>query len=160
VTTPLGGEFHQVAFVTRDLDAALDRFETVFPGRRWRIYTFDSATHATAERDGEPTAWVVRLALGDGSPQVELVEPVSESGIHREWLEQRGEGFHHVGIVVDSVPDSLRELGRTALISGTGFGIDGSGAYAYVDTSAELGYLVELLEPPTSLGEPDAIRNG
>lgn len=122
----LGGEFHQVAFVTGDLDAALNRFETVFPGRRWRIYTFDSSRHATAEYQGTPTSWLVRIALGDGSPQVELVEPVSATGIHREW--------------------------------GSGFGIDGSGAYAYVDTAAELGYLVELLEPPTSLGEPDAIR--
>jgi len=156
----LGGELHQIAFVVSDLDAALDRFETVFPGRRWRIYTFDSTRHASAEHRGKPTAWVVRIALGDGSPQVELVEPVSETGIHRDWLEQRGEGLHHVGIVVESVPDALRDLGRPALLSGSGFGVDGSGTYAYVDTAVELGYLVELFEPPTSLGEPDAVRGG
>jgi methylmalonyl-CoA/ethylmalonyl-CoA epimerase len=133
---------------------------TVFPGRRWRIHTFDSSEHTTAEHLGDPTSWVVRIALGDGSPQVELVEPVSRTGIHREWLDTNGEGFYHVGIVVDSVADALAELGRPALLSGSGFGIDGSGAYAYVDTVSELGYLVELLEPPTSLGKPDAVREG
>jgi len=156
----LGDEFHQVAFVTRYLDAAIERFATIFPGRKWSIYTFDTSRQASAEHNGRPTEWVVRFALTDGEPMLELVEPVSDTGIHQEWLEQHGEGMHHVAIFVDAIPDALRELGRPALISGSGFGIDGSGAYAYVDTAAELGYLIELLEAPTSIGEPEAVRGG
>ena len=39
--------------------------------------------------------------------------------------------------------------------AGDGFGADGSGKFAYLDTQSTLGMIVEVLEPPTSLGEPD-----
>ena len=82
---------------------------------------------------------------------------------HR-WLVLGGE-LHQIAFVVSDLDAALdrfvlRDLGQPALLSGSGFGVDGSGTYAYVDTAVELGYLVELFEPPTSLGEPDAVRGG
>ena len=40
------------------------------------------------------------------------------------------------------------------LSSGEGFGADGSGRFAYLDTQNQLGMILEVIEPPTGLGEP------
>ena len=37
---------------------------------------------------------------------------------------------------------------------GEGFGVDATGKFAYLDTQADLGMILEVVEPPTSLGEP------
>jgi catechol 2,3-dioxygenase-like lactoylglutathione lyase family enzyme len=150
----------QVAVVVRDLDAALERYSTLLPGRTWRCFTFAAATHATAEYRGGPTTFAARLALDDGTPQVELVQPLAGESIHRDWLEERGEGIHHVGIVVDSVAEAVRQMadaGYPVVQGGTGFGAAGDGAYAYFDTTDSLGTIVEVFEPPASLGEPEAV---
>jgi hypothetical protein len=151
----------QLAVVVRDLDAALDHYASVLPGRTWRCFTFSSARHTTVEYRGRPASFSVRLALDDRSPQLELVQPLDGDGVHHEWLGERGEGLHHVGIVVDSVADTVRQMteaGYAVLQAGTGFGADGDGAYAYFDTIGALGLIVEAFEPPRTLGEPDFVR--
>ena len=158
---PFGGSIAQVAIVVHDLDAALDRWATLLPTRRWRLWTFTAAQHDEALYHGRPTAFRALLALDDGSPQLELIQPLEGESIHREWLEARGEGFHHVGVIVDSVArttELMDEAGFAVLQSGTGFGTDGGGAYAYYDTVAALGMMVEALEP-APLGQPEKVRN-
>lgn len=62
----------------------------------------------------------------------------------------------HVGVVVDSVDDVVSQAAaeRIGVLSGgEGFGVDGSGKFAYLDTHAALGMIFEVIEPPTSLGE-------
>lgn len=93
----------QVAFVVADLDPALERYSRVLGATLWHCYTFDAATHATAEYRGGTTDFSVRLALNDQSPQLELIQPLNGASIHRDWLEERRTGVHHLGYVVDSV---------------------------------------------------------
>ena len=64
-----------------------------------------------------------------------------------------GRGLHHLGITVESVDATIAEMaaaGYPCLQQGYGFGADGSGGFAYFDTEAELGYLLEALEPATA----------
>lgn len=37
---------------------------------------------------------------------------------------------------------------------GEGFGAGGSGKFAYLDTQSRLGMILEVIEPPTRLGDP------
>ena len=104
----------------------------------------------------------MRLALNDASPQMELIQPLEGDSIQRDWLEERGEGLHHIAVVVPSVAqaiEAMAALGYPLMQSGTGFGVggDGDGAYAYIDTTAALGLIVEAIEQPSSLPPPDAI---
>src|SRR6516225_4358490 len=103
VAALLEGEVFQIAFVVRDLDAALERHTRVLGGAPWRCWTFSAAIHREAVYRGAPTDFSARLALNGTSPQFELIEPVRGPGVHQEWLERRGEGFHHLGVIVDSV---------------------------------------------------------
>jgi hypothetical protein len=79
---------------------------------------------------GAPAEWTLRLTLNNRSPQYEVIEPVVGPSIHADRLEERGEGFHHVGYV-------------------------GDGAAVYYDTATSLGFLVEAVEPPVRMPPTD-----
>ncbi len=154
----VGGEVFQIAFVVRDLDAALERYTRVLGGAPWRIFTFSAAIHREATYRGAATDFSVRLALNGTSPQYELIEPVSGAGVHGAWLDERGEGFHHVGVIVESVAATVERMaavGYGTIQTGSGFGAAGDGTYAYFDTAADLGFLVEAVEPPERMPDPD-----
>jgi methylmalonyl-CoA/ethylmalonyl-CoA epimerase len=154
----VGGQVFQIAFVVRDLDAALERYTRVLGGAPCRIFTFSAAIHREAVYRGSPTDFSVRLALNGTSPQYELIEPVSGAGVHGAWLDERGEGFHHVGVIVESVAATVERMaaaGYETIQTGSGFGAAGDGTYAYFDTAADLGFLVEAVEPPERMPDPD-----
>ena len=160
VAALLDGEIFQIGFVVRDLDAALERHTRVLGGAPWRCWTFSAAIHREAVYRGAPTEFSVRLALNGTSPQFELIEPVSGRGVHGEWLDEHGEGFHHLGVIVDSVEAATQRMavvGYEAVQVGRGFGADGDGVYAYFDTACDLGYLVEAVEPPQRMPDPERI---
>jgi methylmalonyl-CoA/ethylmalonyl-CoA epimerase len=154
------GQVFQLAFVVRDLDEALARYTRVLGGAPWRVFTFSAAIHREASYRGGPTDFSVRLALNGTSPQYELIEPVRGPGVHGDWLAERGEGFQHVGVIVESLDDAVERMaaaGYEALQTGAGFGADGDGRYAYFDTAGDLGFLVEAVEPPERMPEPERI---
>jgi catechol 2,3-dioxygenase-like lactoylglutathione lyase family enzyme len=160
VETLLEGRVFQMAFVVRDLEAALRSYTAVLGGAPWRCYTFSAAIHRACEYRGGPTDFSVRLALNGGSPQFELIEPRNGPGIHDDWLRERGEGFHHLGVIVASLDAATARMaasGYEAIQTGSGFGADGDGAYAYFDTTRDLGFVVEAVEPPTRMPDPDEI---
>jgi hypothetical protein len=100
----------------------------------------------------------VRLALNERRPQYEIIEPLDGPSIHADWLEQRGEGFHHVAYAVDSVAQVAVEMeaaGHPAIARIHSFGAEGDGAAAYFDTAAALGFLVEVVEPPSQMPPTD-----
>jgi hypothetical protein len=73
-------------------------------------------------------------------------------------LDQRGEGLHHLGYYVDDVDTEIARmaaLGYPLLQSGRGFGVDGDGAYAYFDSEAGLGCIVEAILLPRQMPEPE-----
>ena len=154
------GELFQIAFVVRDLDAALARYTRVLGGAPWRVFTFSAAIHREAAYRGGPTDFSARLALNETSPQYELIEPQRGPGVHGDWLAEHGEGFHHVGVIVGSLGDTVERMaaaGYDAVQTGSGFGAAGDGAYAYFDTVHDLGFLVEAVEPPERMPDPDRV---
>ena len=154
------GQVFQIAFVVRDLDAGLARYTRVLGGAPWRIFAFSAAIHREAAyRDGT-TGFSVRLALNSTTPQYELIEPEIGPGVHQDWLDEHGEGFHHVGVIVDSVDATVERMaaaGYHAIQTGAGFGAAGDGRYAYFDTARDLGFLIEAVEPPERMPDPDRI---
>jgi catechol 2,3-dioxygenase-like lactoylglutathione lyase family enzyme len=153
-----GRPIFQLAFVVRDLEPALERYSALLDVAPWRCYRFGAWHHATCEYRGAPSDFAVRLALNDAEPQLELIEPVEGRSTHRDWLEERGESPHHVGVIVDSVDEAVAEMaaaGYEVVQRGSGFSPQGDGAWAYFDTAAHLGLLVEAVEPPTSMPPVD-----
>jgi hypothetical protein len=141
----------QIAFVVGDLERAAREFDARLAAGPWRGWTFGPQGQGREYR-GHPAAWTLRLALNDRSPQYELIEPLDGPSIHADWLNERGEGFHHVGYVVTSFVQTTAEMeaaGHPPIACIHSFGAAGDGAAAYFDTAEALGFLVEAVEPPS-----------
>ena len=103
----------------------------------------------------------MRLALAGAGPQIELIEPLTGPSLYHEWLDEHGEGLHHIGMRVPDLQAGIRDMaerGWDVLQSGRGYGLDGDGGFAYLDTTAEdLGVILELIEVPARRREPEAV---
>ena len=99
----------QIAFVVRDIERAARELDRRLSAGPWRGWLFGPQGEGREYR-GSPAEWTLRLALNDRSPQFELIEPVDGPSIHADWLEERGEGFHHVAYVVESLERTTAEM--------------------------------------------------
>lgn len=87
-----GLEIVQVAVVVRDLDAYAARHALLVNNGPWRVYEFGPHRISRYEHRGAPATGRTLLALNDGHPQTELLQPLGGSSPHQEWLDRHGEG--------------------------------------------------------------------
>ena len=142
----------QVAVVVRDLDRAMERYTAQLGIGPWDVYTYGPHRMHTMTFRGEQRPYVMKLALGYvGATMYELIESVQGPSIYEEFLAEHGEGLHHLGYYVADIDQEIASMaakGYALLQSGRGFGVDGDGAYAYFDTTAELGCIIEAIMLP------------
>jgi hypothetical protein len=79
-----------------------------------------------------------------GSLQIELLESLEGENIYTEFLREKGEGLHHLGIGVDDVDREVAELEKG------GVGVLQQGkvngrSFAYLDTAGIGGAIIELV---------------
>lgn len=147
----------QIAFVVRDLERATREFDARLAAGPWRGWVFGPQGRGREYR-GRAADWTLRLVLNEHSPQFELIEPLDGPSIHADWLDERGEGFHHLGYVVQSLEQTTAEMqaaGHLPIARIHSFGADGDGAAAYYDTAEALGFLIEAVEPPSGMPPTD-----
>lgn len=51
----------------------------------------------------------------------------------------------------------MAAAGYEVVQAGSGFGVDGDGAYAYFDTWRDIGLSIEAVEPPGRMPDPDFV---
>jgi catechol 2,3-dioxygenase-like lactoylglutathione lyase family enzyme len=152
----------QVALVVRDLDAAMRRYSEQFGVGPWRVYTFSPDWVRGMTFRGREQPFSMRLGLADIGPLgYELIEPLEGPTTYHEFLDAHGEGLHHLGYWVDDLDAAIAEMasaGFPVLQSGRGIGVDGDGGFAYFETDAVLGCIVEAIERPRALPDPERIH--
>jgi methylmalonyl-CoA/ethylmalonyl-CoA epimerase len=160
-SSPGIGSIDQVAVVVRDLDAAMARYATQLGIGPWEVYTYGPLRMHTMTFRGSDQPYVMKLALTQvGSTQYELIEPLEGPTTYHEFLEQHGEGLHHLGYYVANIDAEIARmaaLGYPLLQSGRGFGAEGDGAYAYFDSEGDFGCIVEAIMPPRQMPEPEYV---
>jgi hypothetical protein len=106
----------------------------------------------------EPQGYTMRLAVPYvGSIMYELIEPVEAPNAYKEFLEEHGEGLHHLSYFVEDLEAAIRYMegrGYTLLQSARGIGTVGDGGYAYFDTKGSLG-IIEAIELPGQMRDPE-----
>ena len=151
----------QIAVLVPDLEAALARHGlSPHAEPAWRIWTYDERIVRERFYRGGEGRFTMRLALGGTHPQLELIQPLQGPSAYHDWIAQHGYGFHHVGYYVPdarATTAAMERAGFEVLMGGSGFGADGSGAFAYYDTVAALGYVTEAIEVPARRHEPEAL---
>ncbi len=147
----------QLGIVVRDLKAAMEEYSRVLGVGPWKVHT-NSAPPIRCSYRGEPASYRVSVALADSGPLViELIQYLDGDTIHREFANIRGEGIEHLGVYVPNLDEALVALekqGVGILQRGDGLGYSRDGMYAYLDTEATLGIVLELIQPASQRTAP------
>ena len=137
--------FDHVAIAVRDIDEALRKMEDVL------------GLSATVTRDMNEDGYraaIVPLRTG----RLILVQPTDENGAIAEFLQDRGEGLHHVGFGVDDVTVARTEIGnRGGVLPADAARPRLTGISDFVDASVTGGVPWSLNKQPFSRLERHAI---
>ncbi len=130
----------------RDIKQSIETYCLLLGVERPTLKQTGEPDKAKVEFGGEPTPARAQQAFFNvGGLRVELMQPDEHPSTWRETLDSRGEGLHHVAFDVpglDEAVESLKALGMPVVQTGFYNG----GRYAYVDSCAALGMMLELLE--------------
>jgi methylmalonyl-CoA/ethylmalonyl-CoA epimerase len=144
----------QVCVVVKDIQKSMERYWEVFGIGPWDIYTFQPPGLTEPTIRGNPEPYTMKLATAQvGSVQWELIEPLTGPSIYAEFLEEHGEGLHHVACLVDDFDQTVAALEKHDM--GILMGGNWKGAtYAYMDTEKALGAIIEIYKMPPGLEMP------
>jgi methylmalonyl-CoA/ethylmalonyl-CoA epimerase len=149
----------QVGIIVPDLDEAVAVYTRRLGLNNWMGYIYSPESVQNFTYRGKPGDYAIKIALAGERPQIELVElPARTPNLYAEWVETRGYGLQHLGFIVPRLNDAVERmtrLGFEVIQQGTGYGLDGDGGFAYFDTVAHLGVLVEAIERPARRRVPD-----
>lgn len=140
----------QVGFIVKDVEAAKKKWAE-FLGLEVPPPTQPIGAYETTQTvyQGQPApeayCWMAFFDVGPGL-QLELIQPNDKPSTWRSFLDEHGEGIHHVAFQVrDSKACVARaEAAGLKLVQHGVYG-DGSGEYNYLD-APDLKCVVELLE--------------
>ena len=143
-------DVQQVALVVRNLDATLEEYTNRLGIGPWRVMLCEPPRLTDMRIRGEPIGYSMRLAVAQtGRTMWEIIEPVDGPSIYQEFLDEHGEGIHHLvveheGLDYDEALARFRERGCPPLMEGCLDGI----RYAYVDSEGPLKTTFELVHRP------------
>ena len=136
----------QISIVVRDLRKTMELYHRTLGWGPWSVFEYGPPLlHDTVLR-GVPTPYTMIGAEAHvGAIDVELIQPVDGPSIYKEWLDQHGEGLHHiacmkVGSDAGALLKQFDELGMRETMSGS---IGESIRYFYLDTEPMLKFILE-----------------
>ncbi|MCS7061535.1 MAG: VOC family protein [Anaerolineae bacterium] len=136
----------QVGIVVRDIEAKAKAWSEILGLPMPTILITDAYDTARTEYCGRPTPARAKLAFFNlGQVAVELIEPIDGPSTWKDQLEAQGDSIHHIAFVIKGMGDKIAYLtdkGVPLLQRGEYTG----GRYAYMDGTAQLGAIIELLE--------------
>jgi 4-hydroxyphenylpyruvate dioxygenase-like putative hemolysin len=138
----------QIGIVVRDIGKAVEYYSTLFGLGPFTVYEFAPEKHWCLE---EPSP--VRLQMGKtmlGDIEFELIQPLDGNSDHRQFLENRGEGLHHLGFNVpryDEVFQRFVQEGFQPLMRAESYvpTYKGTVKACYFDTRRVGGVLFEII---------------
>ena len=135
--------FHHTGVVVRDIDEAISYLESIgigpfgMPdGQKWIDIPFKGELH------GKPAEWSVKISNATvGEHEIELLQPSGGPSVLQEFLDESGEGVHHVAYLADNVKKELAKLGNKVEVL-TSANLD-TGGFCYIRT-ARAGMVIEI----------------
>jgi hypothetical protein len=136
----------QMAYVVEDIHRAMNVWVDQLNAGPW--FLLDHFGGVDPLYRGQPSKADVAIAMGfAGHMMIELIQPNDHApSVYRETIEKRGYGFHHWGIASkDFDRDVETYRGRGAELAFFAK-VPSGGRIAYMDTTAQLPGMVELIE--------------
>jgi methylmalonyl-CoA/ethylmalonyl-CoA epimerase len=136
----------QVGLIVRDIERSIAAYSRVFGMSEPEVIVTDGPEIAHTRFKGEPTDARAKLAFFQmGQVSLELIEPIGGPSTWREFLDEKGEGVHHIAFFVKDTDEAVRFLDGED-ISVVQQGDYTGGRYTYLDSASALGVALELLE--------------
>ncbi|MFC2066412.1 VOC family protein [Chloroflexota bacterium] len=138
-----------IGVVVRDLDRSMAIYSSTFGAGPWRVAEL---TYPDVVIKGEHKSYQVRLAFAEwDSMELELIQPVSGDSLYSDFLNERGEGMHHLGYLVNQeekaeITTRLAKVGIRPLQESNSS--MHSGSFAYFDADKTGGVIIELIHRP------------
>jgi methylmalonyl-CoA/ethylmalonyl-CoA epimerase len=147
---PKNWKFVHAALVVKDMEKAIKYFEALDIGPFPAFLGGEGMSFTGKTVHGKPVDYDMDLRLARstlGGLEIELIQPLKGESIYKEFLEEKGEGIHHLAFVVEDVDAEIADLEKK------GFKVLQTGAmpnakWAYVDTDEPGGMVIELCEAP------------
>ena len=140
----------QVGFIVRDIEVSKRKFAEFFGVEVPNHFDGGKFEVTGTQVMGQPAPDAnCLMAFFDAGPnvQIELIQPNGVKSTWQDFLDEHGEGIHHIAFGVKGMDGKIKDceaLGMKCVQRGK-YG-DGGGEYAYLDASADLKCIVELLE--------------
>ena len=136
----------QIGILVHDIEATSQKFTEVFGLEKPNVIVTDEVEQAQTEFEGRRTEARAKLAFFQmGNLQLELIEPDRHPSTWRNYLDEHGEGVHHIAFVIEGMKEKI------ALFEQRGMPLQQKGEYkggryAYLDATGPLKMIIELLE--------------
>lgn len=151
----------QIGYVVEDVEQTISDYYHKFGIGDWKLYTYGAPLLSFMNYKGKPTQYKAYIALGYfGTTRVELIQNIEGHTIYSDFIEKHGYGVQHLGVYVQDIKHELNEAakaGFSVVMEGGGFGLDGDGHFAYLDTEDVFGITYELIQRPLRRHEPEAV---
>jgi hypothetical protein len=147
------GTVMQLAYVVENLEVALEHWlKEIKVGP---FFVLRSLEVLDKRYRGAPTDVDLDIALGfSGNVCIELIQQNCKSpSVYRELLDTKGSGFHHWALFAEAFDEAVvryQQQGHVLAFSGA---VAIGGRFAYMDTVAELGGMIELIEATPGVRE-------
>lgn len=128
----------QIGIVVNDAEQVMESWSAKFGIGPWTI-------NDRSGLDAKGRSWKARMAFAYMGPlQIELIQCLEGRLFHSRFLEEHGEGIHHLGFYVDDVDGEAAKL----VAEGAKILFATPGEFAYMDSNGPGGVIFELIKRP------------
>jgi 4-hydroxyphenylpyruvate dioxygenase-like putative hemolysin len=145
----------QVGVVVKDLDKSVQFLASLGLGP----FSIREVTHPHATVHGKTVFYQVRLAFAQQGPvQLELIEYRKGDTIHKEFLDEKGEGIHHILFNVKNLKTTIDKFSRKGIPVLQRDNFVGGGGLAYMGSDKIGGIIMEVVERPPDYDPEKGVR--
>ena len=141
------GRVAQICIIVRDIEKTAKEYSDFLGVPMPEISETAGIEKSRATYKGKPCEATAKLAfmkVGEGI-DIELIQPDEKPSTWREFLDEKGEGVHHIAFWIKDTAGKTKKLeadGMTLQQTGEW----GTGRYAYFDAVDSLKLIIETLE--------------
>ena len=137
----------QVGIIVKDIDETISYYKKAFGIGPWAVFTGEPVE---CVEKGKRITFKGKMAMAQtGRVELELIQILEGRSFHSDFLEERGEGIHHIGFFVNDFEErmaAVRDAGIEVLHQGLLKQMGLTIKYAYLETTTIGGVIIELIE--------------
>jgi catechol 2,3-dioxygenase-like lactoylglutathione lyase family enzyme len=137
----------QVAVVCEDLEKTMEAYTRLLGWGPWNVYRHEPPRLHDTRVGGKPVDYTMLGAETHvGDLGFEILQPLEGPSIYRSWLDEHGEGLHHLAVMVHDFSEST-ELRKRFAAAGAEVMMEGhlgdTIEFFYLDTEPSLKIVLE-----------------